>query len=40
MDEELCYRLNYLVRLLLFQVNEQVKPHGVTQSQLSILCRL
>ncbi len=40
MDENMCCKLNYLVRLLLFQVNERVKPHGVTQGQLSILCCL
>lgn len=40
MDEELCSKLNYLARLLLLQVDEQVKPHGVTQGQLPILCCL
>jgi MarR family transcriptional regulator for hemolysin len=39
-DEELCSKLNYLARLLLLQVDEQVKPHGVTQGQLPILCCL
>ncbi|MDY0220732.1 MAG: MarR family transcriptional regulator [Desulfobacterium sp.] len=40
MDDNLCCKLNYLVRLMLFQVNERVKPHGVTQGQVSILCCL
>lgn len=40
MDEDLCVKLNYLARLLLFQVNEQVRPHGVSQGQLPILCCL
>jgi len=39
-DDNLCCKLNYLVRLMLFQVNERVKPHGVTQGQVSILCCL
>ena len=40
MDEDLCVKLNYLARLLMFQVNEQVRPHGVSQGQLPILCCL
>ncbi|MBW2604180.1 MAG: MarR family transcriptional regulator [Deltaproteobacteria bacterium] len=40
MDKDLCYKLNYLARLLLSQVNDQMKPHGVTQGQLPVLCCL
>lgn len=40
MDEDLCAKLNHLARLLLFQVNEQVRPHGVSHGQLPILCCL
>jgi MarR family transcriptional regulator for hemolysin len=40
MNEDLCARLNHLARLLLFQVNEQVRPHGVSHGQLPILCCL
>jgi len=36
----LCYKLNYLARLLLAQVNDEIKPHGVTQGQLPVLCCL
>jgi MarR family transcriptional regulator for hemolysin len=40
MNEDLCAKLNHLARLLLFQVNEQVRPHGVSHGQLPILCCL
>lgn len=40
MNEDLCYKLNYLARLLLSQVNDRIKPHGVTQGQLPVLCCL
>lgn len=40
MKGSLCYKLNYLARLLLAQVNDEIKPHGVTQGQLPVLCCL
>lgn len=40
MKESLCYKLNYLARLLMSQVNDEIKPHGVTQGQLPALCSL
>lgn len=40
MNENLCYKLNYLSRLLLSQLNDQIKPYGVTQGQLPVLCCL
>ncbi|NOR25493.1 MAG: MarR family transcriptional regulator [Desulforhopalus sp.] len=40
MNENLCYKLNYLSRLLLSQLNNQIKPYGVTQGQLPVLCCL
>lgn len=40
MDENLCYKVNYLGRLLLSQLNDQTKPFGVTQGQLPVLCCL
>ncbi len=40
MKESLCYKLNYLARLLMSQVNDEIKPHGVTQGQLPVLCCL
>jgi len=39
-NENLCYKLNYLSRLLLSQLNDQIKPYGVTQGQLPVLCCL
>ena len=38
--ETLCYKLNYLTRVLMTQLNEETKPHGVTQGQLPVLCCL
>jgi len=40
MDENLCYKVNYLGRLLLSQLNQQTRPFGVTQGQLPVLCCL
>ncbi|BBA71017.1 MarR family winged helix-turn-helix transcriptional regulator [Geobacter sulfurreducens] len=40
MNDDLCYKLNYLARLILSRVNEKIKPHGVTQGQLPVLCCL
>ncbi|WP_318557214.1 MarR family transcriptional regulator [Geobacter anodireducens] len=40
MNDDLCYKLNYLARLILSKVNEKIKPHGVTQGQLPVLCCL
>ena len=40
MNDDLCYKLNHLGRLLLSQVNQRIKPHGVTQGQLPVLCCL
>ncbi|MDW7646136.1 MAG: MarR family transcriptional regulator [Desulfuromonadales bacterium] len=40
MNEDLCYKLNYLSRLLLSQVNQQLRDYGVTQGQLPVLCCL
>ena len=39
-NENLCYKLHYLTRLLMMQLNEESKPHGVTQGQLPVLCCL
>ena len=39
-NENLCYKLHYLTRLLMMQLNEEIKPHGVTQGQLPVLCCL
>lgn len=38
--QTLCYKLNYLSRVLMMQLNEETKPHGVTQGQLPVLCCL
>lgn len=40
MDENLCYKLNYLSRLLMSELNNQIQPYGVTQGQLPVLCCL
>ena len=40
MNDDLCYKLNHLGRLLLSQVNQRIRPHGVTQGQLPVLCCL
>lgn len=40
MNENLCYKLNYLARLLMLQVDDRIKPLGVTQGQLPVLCSL
>ena len=40
MDKNLCYKINRLARMLMTKVNEQTKPHGVTQGQLPVLCCL
>ena len=37
MTDDLCYKLNYLGRLLLSQVNQRIRVHGVTQGQLPVL---
>ncbi len=39
-NETLCYKLHYLTRVLMMQLNEVIKPHGVTQGQLPVLCCL
>ena len=39
-NENLCYKLHYLTRLLLLQLNDETKPHGVTQGQMPVLCCL
>lgn len=40
MDKNLCYEINRLARMLMAKVNEQTKPHGVSQGQLPVLCCL
>jgi len=40
MDKNLCYEINRLARMLMAKINEQTKPHGVTQGQLPVLCCL
>lgn len=40
MDKNLCYKLQYLARLLITDLNEEMKPFGVTQGQLPVLCCL
>ncbi|MGE4579970.1 MAG: MarR family winged helix-turn-helix transcriptional regulator [Desulfuromonadales bacterium] len=40
MNNDLCYKLNYLSRLLLSQVNQRLSAYGVTQGQLPVLCCL
>ncbi len=40
MNNNLCSKVNYLGRLLLSQLNEQIKPYGVSQGQLPVLCCL
>jgi len=39
-NEILCYKINYLARLLLSELNNQIKPFGVTQGQVPVLCCL
>lgn len=39
-NENLCYKLHHLTRLLMMQLNEETKPYGVTQGQLPVLCCL
>ncbi|WP_241426221.1 MarR family winged helix-turn-helix transcriptional regulator [Geobacter benzoatilyticus] len=39
-DKNLCYKLQYLARLLITDLNEEMKPYGVTQGQLPVLCCL
>jgi MarR family transcriptional regulator for hemolysin len=39
-SENLCNKLHYLTRLLMMQLNEEIKPHGVTHGQLPVLCCL
>lgn len=39
-DKDLCYKLQYLARLLIVELNEKMKPYGVTQGQLPVLCCL
>jgi len=36
-NENLCYKLHYLTRLLMMQLNEKTKPYGVTQGQLPVI---
>lgn len=40
MEKNLAYKLHYLTRLLMLQLNEATKPLGVTQGQLPVLCCL
>jgi len=40
MDKNLCYEINRLARMLMAKINEQTKPHGVSQGQLPVLCCL
>lgn len=40
MEKNLAYKLHYLTRLLMMQLNEATKPLGVTQGQLPVLCCL
>lgn len=39
-DKDLCYKLQYLARLLIVELNEKMKPYSVTQGQLPVLCCL
>lgn len=39
-DKDLCYKLHYLARLLIVELNEKMKPYGVSQGQLPVLCCL
>lgn len=38
--KNLCYKLQYLARLLITDLNKEMKPYGVTQGQLPVLCCL
>ena len=40
MDKTLGCKLHYLSRLLMSQINQAIKPHGVSQGQLTVLCCL
>ncbi|SHJ37669.1 transcriptional regulator, MarR family [Malonomonas rubra DSM 5091] len=39
-NDNLAYKLHYLNRLLMLQLNDQIKPEGVSQGQLPVLCCL
>jgi MarR family transcriptional regulator for hemolysin len=39
-NKNLCYKMHRLTRLLQVQLNDQIKPYGVTQGQLPVLCCL
>lgn len=39
-NENLCYKLHYLTRVLMLQLNDEIKSHGVSQGQLPVLCCL
>ena len=40
LNECLCYQLQHLTRLLMVRLNDEIRPHGVTQGQLPVLCCL
>lgn len=40
MDKTLGCKLHYLARLLMTHINQAIKPHGVSQGQLPVLCCL
>lgn len=39
-NDDTCYKLHYLSRLVMIQLNSELRPHGVTQGQLPVLCCL
>ena len=39
-NNNLCYKLNYLSRLLLAELNSQLKPYDISPGQLPVLCCL
>lgn len=39
-NEDMCYKLHHLTRLVMLQLNNEIKPLGVTQGQLPVLCCL
>lgn len=39
-NKNLCYKMHRLTRLLQVQLNDKIKPYGVTQGQLPVLCCL
>jgi len=40
LNECLCYKLQHLTRLLMVRLNDEIRPDGVTQGQLPVLCCL